>query len=147
MSGQKKSGSENSDTPTTTQDTTKKTRRSQTKYPGLAPQVNGRFRKETIDFDYLDQLSPEEKAWLSAFMEEYNGANFNHEGEKLHTTKEQKKDSYHRNNARNRDLMHHQKAKGLLLDDSHFKEKDDTINNEDILIEALDSANDEKIEE
>lgn len=151
MSEQKKSGNTSSDIPTTTQTTsTKKTRRSQTKYPGLNPGVNGRFRKDAIDFDYLDKLSPEEKDWLNRFMEEYNGTNFAHPGELLHKDKEEQRKLYGKNNASRRDLVNHQKAKGLLVDiDKHIAEVEapGNLNQEDVLIAAIDEFNDGKTSE
>lgn len=39
----------------------KKTKRNQSKYPGLDPKVNLRNRQELLECDYLDKLSDEEK--------------------------------------------------------------------------------------
>lgn len=83
----------------------KKTRRKQTKYPGLVKSVNRRVIREYMDQDYIDKLSPEEKQWLSNFNEEWLSANFDHEGETLHKSKKDQLEIYNRNNARNRDQV------------------------------------------
>jgi hypothetical protein len=87
-----------------------KTKRSQQKYPALNPRVNARVRQDEIDYDYIDKLSPEEKAWLNKFTEEYTNASLILDDDKniipeknLHQTAEHKKQIYDRNNARNRD--------------------------------------------
>lgn len=72
-------------------------------YPGLDKNVNLKIRHELMDQDYIHKLSPEEKDWLSRFNEEYNGNNFKHKGDILHTTKELKKDCERKNNSHNRD--------------------------------------------
>lgn len=58
-----------------------------------------------IDFDYINQLSDKEKEFLNSFTEEYYIANFNHDGKKLHKTKEQRREVYRANNASNRCTM------------------------------------------
>lgn len=60
-------------------------------------------KAELCDFDYLSKLSPEELEWLNLFMEEWAKARLNHGKEKLHSEKH-KKEIYHNNNARNRDV-------------------------------------------
>lgn len=39
----------------------KKNKRNMTKYPGLDNTVNLRIRKDYMDIDYADKLSPEDK--------------------------------------------------------------------------------------
>lgn len=92
------------------------TRRSQAKYPALRPELNPKTRFELLDYDYLDKLNDEEKAWLNAFTEEYTHANMKHPGKKLHTRKKQKKDCYDRNNSRNRCIWTRVKAAGMTVD-------------------------------
>lgn len=89
-------------------------KRSKTKYPGLVKGVNAKTRHEYMDFDYLHELSPEEKQWLSNVMEEWMSGNFNHEGEIFHKTKEERKTCYDRNNARNRCMLSKAKATGMV---------------------------------
>lgn len=83
-----------------------KTKRSKEKYPALKKNVNSRVRQEYIDYDYLDKLSPEEKAWLNDFSEEYINASVGKQSEadqnRFHNTAELVKDCTDRNNARNR---------------------------------------------
>ena len=83
---------------------TKPTKRSRVKYPGLVKNVNTKVRQELIDHDYIDKLNDKEKEFLSNFNEEYLGANFQHKGKQLHKSKKRKRDCYNRNNARNRDI-------------------------------------------
>jgi hypothetical protein len=85
-------------------------------YPAIEPCVNLKTRKEAIEDvkSYFHKLSPEEKKWMNAFMEEENNANFNHTGPKINKTKEEKKKIYNRNNARNRCIFTREKAQDKL---------------------------------
>ena len=83
----------------------KKTKRSKTKYPGLVKSVNTKNRQHLIDEDYIKKLSEEQKDWLNRFNEEYNNANFNHPGDKLHKTKEEELECYNRDYARKMDVL------------------------------------------
>lgn len=107
----------------------KKTRRSKVKYPALDPAYNLKTRTQLIDYDYTDQLSEKDKEWLNAFTEEYTNANFAHKGKKIQKKKKHKKDSYDRNNARNRDILTRETAQGkyISLDETHTYELEDQI--------------------
>lgn len=97
--------------------TLKKTsRRKKNKYPALNPGLNLKTRTDLIDYDYVDKLSPKEKAWLNKFTEEYVNASVDPKNLKknLHNTKELKKDCYDRNNARNRCILTQQRAQGKI---------------------------------
>ena len=61
--------------------------------------------KGMVDYDYIDKLSPEDKAWLDQFSSEYYGANLKN---KKYPTEERKK-IFDANNARNRDLWNNAK--------------------------------------
>lgn len=74
--------------------------------PGLNPKLFAKIKQQYFDIDYIDKLNDEEKAWLSKFMWEYLGANLSGK-DLLHTTDEQKKDCYSRNNSRQRDLYNY----------------------------------------
>ena len=78
--------------------------------------MNLKSRIDLIDYDYVSQLSEEDKIWLNKFTEEYTNASLNtKEKEKnLHNTDELRRDCYKRNNARNRDLYTKWKAGGKL---------------------------------
>ncbi len=80
------------------------------------PNVNLKTRQEAIADvkSYFHKLSPEEKEWMNAFMEEENNANFNHSGPKLNKTSEDKKRIYNKNNARNRCIFTREKAQNTL---------------------------------
>jgi hypothetical protein len=58
--------------------------------------------RDSLDFDYLEKLSPEERAWLDEFSREYYHGNPPREGA-LHP-QERRKELYAANNARNRDM-------------------------------------------
>lgn len=94
----------------------KSNKRSSFLYPAIEPSVNLKTRKEAIEDvkSYFHKLTPEEKKWMNAFMEEENNANFNHSGPKLNKTKEEKKKIYNRNNARNRCIFTREKAQDKL---------------------------------
>lgn len=91
-----------------------KKRRDKSKNPGLNKRFFSRIKQEYHDIDYADQLTEEEKEWLSNFMEEDLGANFKHKGERI-MDKEGEKESYRRNNSRNRDLYSLKKGVGLMI--------------------------------
>lgn len=118
----------------------KKNKRNSTKNPALVPKLNLKSRYELIDYDYIDKLNEEEKAWLNAFTEEYINANMNHDGEKLHKTKKLKKDCYNRNNARNRCIWTKAKASGSGVDLESLNKSEKKslgVNSEKELLEKL----------
>lgn len=80
-----------------------KKKRDMVEYVGLKKQFFAKAKRELIDFDYLDKLSPDELRWLSTFVEEYAGARLNHPYKKLHKKKHHK-EIYDANNARARDI-------------------------------------------
>lgn len=57
--------------------------------------------KELVDHDYLDRLTPEEKAWLEQFDDEYYGASF--KGAVLHP-EDARRELYKTKNQRNQDI-------------------------------------------
>lgn len=123
-----------------------KTRRSQSKFPALNPRLNIRIRQEEIDFDYLDKLTPIELDWLNRFMEEYNNASFNHNGELIDKSDSGRKSCYDKNNSRNRDIYSDAKKRGYVVDmdqgflERYIEKKQRTdISEEDLWIEKLDS--------
>lgn len=94
-----------------------KGKRAKAKYPALRPELNLKSRYELIDYDYLDELSEEDKRWLNKFTEEYVNASLNSKelDKNLHNTEDLKKDCYRRNNARNRDILTRAKASNNCL--------------------------------
>ena len=123
-------------------------RRSKIKHPALDPLYNTKLRRETIDADYLNQLSPEELDWYNKFMEEWNGASFKNDETDLHQSQEDKRDIYGRNNARNRCMYSIAKANNLFSSPESVKRSDiqrvqtkDEL--EDRLIEYIDSQKEE----
>lgn len=94
----------------------KKTKRDRAKYPGLEAKYFSRIKQEFHDIDYADQLSDKEKAWMSAFMEEWVGARLNHPGKKFHKTRKDRKKVFDANNARNRDFMSKPRVDSKHLD-------------------------------
>lgn len=129
----------------------KKTRRSKIKHPGLTPRYNSKIRQEQIDYDYIHKLSDAEKDWLNRFSEEYIGANFQHPGDKVQETDEERRECYNRNNSRNRCVYSIAKAKGAILNYDYndlieiieSEQAEDTNSNymEEALIEYLDGKN------
>lgn len=104
----------------------KKNRRSSTKYPALNPALNLKTRTDLIDYDYVDQLSEKDKAWLNKFTEEYTNDKIDRKNleKNFHNTKKLKKDCDDRNNSRNRDILTRVKASGKLKDTETINEKD-----------------------
>jgi len=121
----------------------KKNRRNSTKYPALKPDLNLKTRTDLLDYDYIDKLSAKEKEWLNKFTEEYTNARFDKKSKQLmneklnpepvkiekienagpnhdinvviKTKNSYKKQSYDKNNARNRCILTQQKAANTLL--------------------------------
>lgn len=120
----------------------KKNKRAKVKYSALDPTVNLKTRYELIsDYDYLDKLNDQEKAWLNKFTKEYVNADLNtkRKSKNLHRTERLKKDCYDRNNARNRCVWTKCKASGKFASIDEVSPK--VIENEsyeDCLIEKLD---------
>jgi hypothetical protein len=123
----------------------KTTKRSQSQYPNLEPRLNSRVRQELIDYDYLDQLGPEELAWLNKFSGEYINSSFKRDGTDLHKTTVQRREAYKRNNDRNNDMygiVRNKVANTHLLNYeeniSLFETKDDTTPIESSYVEYID---------
>lgn len=90
------------------------------RYDSLNPAKAPRVRKELLDADYLDKLSPEEYKWYAQFTDEWSaGAVHKTKSGKvksgyLHNTKELAKSVYDNNNRRNNDVLGVSKANNLL---------------------------------
>jgi len=113
-------------------------RRNQDKFSALKPHYNLKTRYEELDYDYLDKLTDEEKDWLARFTEEYTHANFNHPGKKIHKTKQQRREIYSRNNARNRDILTRAKACGKQVHFEDTRQDELVFNGEEGLIKKFD---------
>jgi hypothetical protein len=124
----------------------KKTKRSQTKNPGLVHEVNPKTRWELMDQDYINKLSEKEKEWLSNFNEEYISGNFSHKGKKFHKTKKARRECYSRNNARNRDLYTILRTKGWMngMENESVLDEVYSANPEEALHEMLDYDDEKK---
>ena len=106
----------------------KKTGREKVKNPALKRQYNLKVRRDYIEPDYIDgvyndngellirALTDEEKEWLNKFYEETVCASFKGE-ESLYTEKEDRREIYSENNARNRCLYNKAKKTNRLM---HF---------------------------
>lgn len=82
-------------------------KRKDVRFPALDPKYNLKNRFEEIQdiASYAKGLPDEAKDWLNSFTEEYVNANFTHKGQKIITDPAAKRESYSRNNARNRDVF------------------------------------------
>lgn len=90
-----------------------KNQRNKNRYPALIPHLNLKARYEEIaDLDYINKLSPDEKAWMNEFMEGYVNAS---RKSKLFTKREDWKKNEDRNNSRNRCIMTKAKSQGKLV--------------------------------
>lgn len=102
-----------------------------------------------MDQDYIDKLSPDEKAWLSKFMDEYMGGHFPKSQEHLHESTEEKRDCYNRNNARNRDLYARVRTNNLDFKDNEEMAKvldprQSLTSPEDSIIKTIDAKQKEE---
>lgn len=113
-------------------------KRKKAKHTGLNPKLFSKIKQQYFDYDYINELSEDEKAWLSKFTDEYLGANLS--GSKpLHRTKALKKDCFDRNNSRNRDIYNIKAVNGALGYTDELPESY-TPNPEDDIIELLDQG-------
>lgn len=114
-------------------------KRSKHPYPNLKKNLNTKVRQELIDYDYIDKLSDEEKAWLNQFTGEYLGGNFkkaesgsgNYSTKNFHRSKKARKDCYDRNNHRNNDIYSITKG-------------NDMLKNQEVMTEYLEAVSGEK---
>lgn len=136
------------------------TKRDNIKYPALDPNYNLKTRIELIDdlFDYSQDLSEKDKDYLNRFSEEFNNANFNHEGKRVHpkktkkikyktrrgkkTVDKYKKDAEDRNNSRNRCLYTKNKAFGAIdyiqdMEDRGEENENLFVNFQDNIIDSM----------
>ena len=78
------------------------------------------IRQEYMDYDYVDKLSDEEKQWLADFTAEYYNASVGRQKDegkdnRFAKSKEDVKDSQHRNNLRNNDTYGKARAHNDLI--------------------------------
>jgi hypothetical protein len=92
-----------------------------------------------IDHDFKDKLNDKEKEFYNNFLEEFYGANFNHEGKIINKGKAKRKKSYDNNNSANRCVV--TKGNALDIDVKGLLESKQSLNQEDILIDLLDAVN------
>jgi hypothetical protein len=132
----------------------KKNRRSNTKYPGLRPDLNLKTRYDLLDQDYITTL-PDKKIkhcsnakgdckicnnpktafvnpleYLNDFNEEYVNDKLDRKNlsNNKHNTPALKKDCDDRNNSRNRCILTQQKASGRMVDYEKIQEMDYSVN-------------------
>lgn len=96
----------------------KTNRRSQTKHANLNTNYNLLSRRDLIDYDYLNKLSPEELEFLDKFTAETINASLDSKILKNNLyarTKKKKKECFDANNGRNRDILTIAKAQGKAI--------------------------------
>lgn len=134
----------------------KKTKRSKQKFPTLIPKYNSRVRQEYLDYDYIDELSEEEKQYLDDFNKEWYCASVGKqadEGKNNRFTKGKAavKERTDENNRRNNDLYGNVRNKvgatkilnyneNLNMVEDQLSRDVNPSNMEDALIEFLDDA-------
>ena len=98
-----------------------------------------------MDKTYWDALKNDLDAaeWLNKFNEEYVNASFRPEKKHLHRTKKMRRDTYNRNNARNRCIYTREKAQGKLdfIEDLKSNLEEEVMEYENDLIDAIDERN------
>jgi hypothetical protein len=114
----------------------KKTKRSQTKQPGLRRNLFSKIKQLEHDVDYIHKLSDEDKEFMDQFMTEYLGANLNSHDNPLHKSKAQRKSVFDRNNSRNRDIMSSATVTNRITYEIPERASD---NYEEAFIDALDA--------
>ena len=81
---------------------------------GLEVKSFPKHKQWRVDQDYVKTLSPEEKAWLNKFNQEYYRNRFSKEGD-LHNSPELKRACYSNENAANRDLYSIKDVGGAMV--------------------------------
>lgn len=71
---------------------------------GNIPQVHPKNKRWAMEVDYVERLSPKDRAWLSQFNQEFHTGYFPKGRKPLHRTKKARRECYARNNLQNRDL-------------------------------------------
>lgn len=157
----------------------KKTRRDNAEFPMFDPRFNSRIKREYLDYDYIDQLSEDptiempdgslisEKEWFHRFNENDLNARFKKDKNNdydydynILNNDELRRESYRRNNARNRCTWGRTKAQNLITDiesieynlpeeienveDTLIDQVQDNIDSEKILDEIIDSEQSEE---
>lgn len=138
---------------------TKKTSsRSKKKHKNIDKRYNLALRQEYMDVDYVNgvknakgelvirPMTDEEKTWLDNFYKEDLNASIDKNNPKFYDTEKARKDSYNRNNQRNRCLYNREKAQGKLIDldadvlDNYIGKyiQNSPIDPEEILIRQID---------
>lgn len=131
----------------------KKKKKTRKKLDGLELKKQPRHRKGFIDYDYLDQLTKEEKEFLGKFTDEYYGGGGFERGEdddfdytdSIHNTDELRRDCYRRNKRQQRCAYNRAAGIGNLFlngaNNTLAKEEEDNLNiidnYEDNLIELI----------
>lgn len=105
-------------------------------FPALQKNLYSKIKQEYFDLDYIASLTPKEKRWLNKFMNEYLNANMNTTTKNLHRTKESRRQAFHSNNARNRDIYAIAKATGRVYDEEMPREE--SYDPTDDIIEMID---------
>jgi len=113
------------------------------------------IRQEYMDYDYVDKLSKEEKQWLADFTAEYYNASVGRQGDegkdnRFAKSKEEVKDSQHRNNLVNNDTYSKKRAHNDLIFSNNEGVIDPQIRNkwakqhsyEDAIVKILDHKRD-----
>lgn len=121
-------------------------------------------RRALVDQDYTHKLSKSDLKFLEKFNEEYIGASFSKENgeyssKNLHKTQELRRDSYNRNNRRNRCILTKAETDSTVVDiqeisydknidtslmTQYFEKINKNKQYEDILVEEIDKKDQEK---
>lgn len=143
-----------------------KSRRDLSDYPSLDPTYTTKIRREYKDYDYLDQLSPEELEWFDKFNAEYyDGSIIDEPGENVHPTHENmevydtpakkgkeycplRRELMKKNNLQNNDVYGISRAGGLLSEHVIDNQEQQILDKpgllEDILIHVIDKTRKKK---
>jgi len=117
------------------------------KLSALNVEKHPRTRREYLDFDYVDQLTPQEKKFMAKFIDEYYGAALAKKEDKygrskdLHRTLKDRKQCTDRNNARLRDLTTLSKVGGVVDPLDTATHVPQTMTHEDNLVQIIDLKN------
>lgn len=118
-----------------------KKKRDSVRWRGLDPQSNPKNRREVVDYDYLDNLTPEETDFINQFTEEwyngvlpsrqtFDGLPSKEKDKFMHKTEEERAECWANNNKRNRDLFSGALATRRLVSLSSFNDNGENIKNE-----------------
>ena len=130
-----------------------KKKRGLDKYPALNPRLNAKTRFEVLDMDYLKKLDDAELKFMNQFMAEYVSGAFkkteegDYSRDNFHSTVEERRECYSRNNTRNRCGLTISNATGRTFRCEDISSFIDSLTDIDSMVEFSNAISDKLYDE